>query len=80
MINTQNIDDECFKWIIVRYFNPTNDHSARITKADRDFAEKIDFKGIKFPVEIRGIHKIEKTSISISVFGYENKEKQWLYV
>ena len=30
------------------------------TKADKDFAEKLDFKDIKFPVTIRDIHKIEK--------------------
>ena len=54
------------------------------TKADKDFAEKLDFKGIKFPVTIRDMHKIEKkkkkNSISISVFGYENKEKHPIYV
>ena len=78
MINIQNIDDnECFKWSIVRYVNPGNHHPARITKADKDFAKKLDFKGIKFPVKIRITHKIEKkkNSIGISVFGYENKEK-----
>ena len=48
----------------------------RITKADKDFGKRIDFKGIKHPVKIRDVHKIEnKNSISIFVFGYENKEK-----
>ena len=76
MINIKNTDDnECFKWSIVRYLNPADDHSAKITKADNDFAKKLDFKGIKFPVKIRNIHKIEKNnSIGISVFGYDNKE------
>ena len=56
---------------MVRYHNPRG-----ITKADKDFAKKLDFKNIKFPVKIRDIHKIEKmNSIGISVFGYENKEK-----
>ena len=77
MINIQNIDDnECFKWSIVRYLNPAIHHLARITKVDRDFAKKLDFKALKFPIKIRDIHKIEKkNSIGISVFGYENKEK-----
>ena len=66
---------------IVRYLNPANKYPARITKADKDFAKKLDFKDIKFPVKIRGIHKIEKkTSIGISVFGYENNEKHPIYV
>ena len=81
-INIQNIDDnECFKWCLVRYLNPVDHHQARITKADKDFAKKLDFKDIKFPVKVRDIHKIEKKdSIGISVFGYENKEKHPMYV
>ena len=36
---------------------------------------------MKFPVRIRDILKIEKkNSISISVFGYEKKEKHLIYV
>ena len=80
-INIQNTYDECFKWSIVRYLNPANHHPERITKSNRDFAKKLDFKGIKFPVKIRDIHKIEKkNSTGISVFGYENKEKHSIYV
>ena len=58
------------------------DHNTRrITKADQDFTKKINFKDKKFPVKVRDIHKIEKNnSISISVFGYENKEKHPIYV
>ena len=79
MINIQNIDDnECFKWSIVRYLNLSDHNPRRITKADKDFAKKLDFKDIKFPVKIRDIHK--KNPISISVFGYENKEKHPIYV
>ena len=40
----------------------------------------MDFKYIRFPVKIGDIHKTEKrNSISISVFGYENKEKHLIY-
>ena len=81
-INVQNIDDnECFKWSLVRYLNPANHNPRRITKADKDFTKRLDFKYIKFLVKIRDIHKIEKkNSISNSVFGYENKEKYPMYV
>ena len=66
---------------MVRYLNPADHHPARITKADKDFAKRLDFKDIKFPVKIRDIHKIEKkSSIGNSVFGYENKEKHPIYV
>ena len=46
-------------------------------KPDKDFAKKLDFKEIKFPVKIRDIHKIKNNnSIGISIFSYENKEKK----
>ena len=78
----QNIDDdECLKWSIVRYLNPANHKLARITKADKNFAKKVNFKVINFPVKIRDIHEIEKNnSIGINVFGSENTEKHPIYV
>ena len=69
MINIHNIDgSECFKWYLVRYLNPADHHPARITKADKDFAKKLDFKDIKFPVKVKDIHKIEETNPSPLVF------------
>ena len=44
----------------VRYLNPADGNSARITKPDKEFSEKLDFRNIKFPVKVRDIHKIEK--------------------
>ena len=69
MINIQDIDgSECFKWYLVRYLNPADHHPARITKADKDFAKKLDFKDLKFPVKVKDIHKIEETNPSPLVF------------
>ena len=69
LINIQNINDnECFKWSIVRYLNPANHHPARITKGDKNFAKKIDFKDVKYLVKIRDIHKIEKKKRSALLF------------
>ena len=45
---------------LVRYLNPADCNPAIITKADKDFTKKIDFKHMKFPVKVRDIHKIEK--------------------
>ena len=65
----------------MKYLNPTDHNLKEITKADKDFAKKLDFKDIKFPVKIRDIHKIGKrNSIGISVFGYKNKEKHPIYI
>ena len=59
---------------LVRYLNPADDNPRRITKADKNFAKRLNFK-------IRDIHKLEKdNSIGISVFGYENKEKYPTYL
>ena len=61
---------------MARYLNPADHNPRIITKADKDFAKRLDFKGMKFPVKTKDIHKIEKkNSIGVSVFGYENEEK-----
>ena len=61
MITIQNTDDnECFKWYLVRYLNLKDHNPRRITKADKDFAKRLDIKDIKFPVKIRDIHKMKK--------------------
>ena len=66
LIIIQHFDDnKCFKWSFVRYLNP---NPAKIAKADKNFAKKLYFTGIKFQVIIRD-------RIGISVFGYENQEK-----
>ena len=80
LINIKNIDDnECFKWSMMSYLNPADHLPATITKANKDFAKKLDFKDTKFPSKTRDIHKIEEKN-SITVFGYENKEKHSIYV
>ena len=60
---------------MVRYLNPADHNQRRVTKADKDFAKRLDFKGIKFPVKIRDIHKFVK-----NIFRNENKEKYPIYV
>ena len=82
LTNIQITDDyDCFKWCLVRYLNPASHDPPRITKANKDFTQKPDFKDIKFAVKIRGISKIEKkSSIGVSVFSYKNNEKHSIYV
>ena len=44
-IDIQNTDNnECFKWCLVRYLNPADHNPRRITKADKDFIKRLDFK------------------------------------
>ena len=76
LINIQTINDnERLMWRIVRYLHPADHHPARIRKTDEILADELNFEGIKFPVKIKDIHKIEKrNSIGINVFGYENEK------
>ena len=53
---------------MVRYLHPADHHPARITKAHRDFARKLNFEVTKFPVKIRDIYTIEKSIVLPLVF------------
>ena len=65
------MSDECFKGCLVRYLYPVSRNPERIAKADKDFAARLDFIDKKFPVKIRGIHKIEKKKkIILSTFVF----------
>ena len=77
MNNIQNIDDnKCFKWCLVRYLDPADYHPARITKADKDFAKRLHFKDIKFPVKVRDFHKIkERIPLVLVVLVMKIKKK-----
>ncbi|CAB4008874.1 Gastrula zinc finger [Paramuricea clavata] len=62
LINIVNTDDdECFRWCHVRHLRP-GQRATKITKADRKFAETLNYNGIKFPVRIDDIPKIEKAN------------------
>ena len=63
LINIQNTNDnEYFKWCLVWYLNPADCNPARITKADKDFAKKHDFKDITFPIKMRHSQNWKKES------------------
>ena len=40
-----------FLWCHVRHINPVKEHPERIKKTDRDFANNLNYDGIKFPVQ-----------------------------
>ena len=35
-----------FKWCFFRYLNPADHNPGRITKVDKDFGKRVDFKDI----------------------------------
>ena len=74
LINPQNIDNKCFLWSHVRHLNPRKKNPQRITQSDREFAKRLDYSGISFPVTRN--HRIEKQNkINIYLFGYDTEKK-----
>ena len=73
VINMKNNDDQCFKWSVVRALNPVDIHPERVSKELKDQSERLDWRGLKFPVDLKQIIIFEKLNpqISINVFGFE---------
>ena len=62
-----------FLWCHVRHLNPEKKHPERIKLTDKEFAKKLDYSGISFPVSYDDYNKIEKQNqININVFGYSS--------
>ena len=69
LVNIENIDDNgYFKWYLVRYLHPVNYNLKRIIKADNDFAKKLGFKEIKFPLKVKIFTKFKERIPSALVF------------
>ena len=81
LINLKNKDNECFRWCHIRHLNPQGKYPQRIKKSDKEYIDKLDYSGIKFPVTIKQINKIEKKNkININVFCYEEKIPYPIYI
>ena len=81
LINLKNEDNECFRWCHIRYLNPQGKDPQRIKKSDKHYIKNLDYQGIKFPITIKQINKIEKkNSIRINIFGYEEKQPYPIYI
>ena len=80
LINIQNNDNECFRWCHLAYKFPVEIDKYRPSKY-KQHIDDVDYKGITFPVTIKQIPKIEnQNNISISVFGYSNKQAYPIYI
>ena len=74
LINLKNEDDKCFLWCHVRHLNPQKKDPERNKTSDREFAKKLDYSGITFPVTIKQIPQTERQNqININLFGYHEK-------
>ena len=64
LINIQNVDNECFRWCLVRYLNPVTKNPAKIRNVDRRFAKQFNFKGgLKFLVHKKDYTKLKNKII-----------------
>ena len=50
LINTKNNDNKCFIWCHIRHLTPLNIHLERITKAEKNMVNDLNYEGIEFPV------------------------------
>ena len=53
---------------MVRYLYQTDHNPKRITKSNKDFAKKLNFKKIKFPTKLEKFTKLKKRIPSALVF------------
>ena len=68
VINTQNKDEECFKWAVIEalHHEEIKHHPERISLL-RPYENQYNWKGSGFPVPIKKIDKFEKNKPGIAV-------------
>ena len=73
IINMKNDDNECFKWCVTRALFPADKHPERIDKNLRENSKRLNWNGLKFPIDVKQITHFEKSNqnISINVFGFQ---------
>lgn len=77
IINVKNRDNECFKWAVLSGLFPAGNHCERVSKY-KQYESLLNFSGISFPVDLKGISKFEKQNpnISVNVYMFEQKESK----
>ena len=55
VINPKNEDNQCFKWCVARALNPVEKNPNRITQELKDQSKRLDWSGLKFPVDLKQI-------------------------
>ena len=77
IVNTQNKDEKCFLWCILRYLHPKEDDDYLIGDLKKyEFSLKTE--GIVFPMKVKHIYKFEKLNPElpgINVFSVNESKK-----
>ena len=64
----------CFLWCYVRHLNLINKSPQGITKKDQEIVNRLNYKGIDFPVSKKDYCQVELLNkICVTVFCIENK-------
>ena len=68
LINIKNSDNKCFHWCHIRHLNPLKIHPERITKADKNMINDLDYVSIKFPISNKDYCKTERKKIFALIY------------
>ena len=76
VINSQNKDEECFKWALIEalHHEDIQHHPERINSPS-PYENQYNWKGLEFPVSIKKIDKFEKNNPDIAVNALFSKKK-----
>ena len=76
VINSQNKDEECFKWALIEalHHEDIQHHPERINSPS-PYENQYNWKGLEFPVSIKKIDKFEKNNPDIAVNVLFSKKK-----
>ena len=74
VINMKNNDNQCFRWCITRALNPVEKNPERVSLILKWRSKRLDWSGLKFPVNLKQIRIFEKNNpeISVNIYGYED--------
>ena len=83
ILNVQNDDEKCFLWSVLAALHPVHwkDQPHRVQHY-KGYEQELNVSGIEFPMKVKNISKFEKQTptISINLFGYEEKELFPVYI
>ena len=83
ILNVQNEDEKCFLWSVLAALHRVNwkDHPFRVQHY-KCYEHELNVSGIEFPMKVKDISKFERQNptISINLFGYEEKELFPVYI
>ena len=77
IVNIRNTDEKCFLWCVLRYLHPRDKNDTRLTDL-KQYQNKLNTKGINFPVKVKDIPKFETLNSSlpgINVFSVNETNK-----